>query len=173
LRAEAATGRFREDLLYRLLVIPLHLPPLRERREDIPLLCQHFLASYQTRTGRRPPRLADEAIAALVRHPWPGNIRELANILERLSILFPDQRVGAGDIRQFLVSGSAQPPSDGRHGYRSDDERPLHDRLDDYERYVIRAALEDAGGNVADAARRLYTDRPNLYRRMRRLQIER
>ncbi|HEX2205824.1 MAG TPA: sigma-54 dependent transcriptional regulator, partial [Longimicrobium sp.] len=86
LRAEVAAGRFREDLFFRLHVIPLHLPPLRERREDVPLLAEHFLARSRQRVGLRPPRLAPGAMEALQRHPWPGNVRELANILERLSI---------------------------------------------------------------------------------------
>jgi two-component system, NtrC family, nitrogen regulation response regulator NtrX len=172
LRAEAAAGRFREDLFYRLLVIPMHLPPLRERRDDVPVLCEHFLTRYQARTGRGPARLADSALEALAHHSWPGNVRELANIIERLAILHTGAEVRAGDVRPLLAAERAAPAADDAHGYQPDDDRSLSDRLDDYERYLLHAALRDAAGSVAEAARRLRTDRPNLYRRLRRLGVE-
>jgi two-component system nitrogen regulation response regulator NtrX len=172
LRAEVAAGRFREDLFFRLHVIPLHLPPLRERREDIPLLVEHFLERNRRRTGLRPPRLAPAALDALARHPWPGNVRELANILERLSILHAGAEVGAAEIRALLPGGG--PAAGGLSAaYREDDERTLADRLDDYERELLTGALDAADGSMAEAARRLRTDRANLYRRMRRLGIAR
>jgi two-component system, NtrC family, nitrogen regulation response regulator NtrX len=173
LRAEVAAGRFREDLFFRLHVIPLHLPALRERSGDVPLLVEHFLARNRRRTGLRPPRITPPALEALVRHPWPGNVRELANIVERLCILHAGSEVGAHDIRA-LLSGSGPAPSDGGGpAYRDDDDRSLADRLDDYERDLLNGALDAAAGNVAEAARRLQTDRANLYRRMRRLGIDR
>jgi two-component system nitrogen regulation response regulator NtrX len=171
LRGEVAAGRFREDLFFRLHVIPIHLPPLRERREDIPLLAEHFLGRHAA-NGLRPPRLLPGAMDALVRHPWPGNVRELANILERLSILHADGEVGPAEIRA-LLAGGGPPPADGGPAYRDDDDRPLADRLDVYERELLNGALEAASGSVAEAARRLQTDRANLYRRMRRLGIDR
>jgi two-component system nitrogen regulation response regulator NtrX len=171
LRGEVAAGRFREDLFFRLHVIPIHLPPLRERREDIPLLAEHFLGRHAA-NGLRPPRLLPGAMDALVRHPWPGNVRELANILERLSILHADGEVGPAEIRT-LLAGGGPPPADGGPAYRDDDDRPLADRLDVYERELLNGALEAASGSVAEAARRLQTDRANLYRRMRRLGIDR
>jgi two-component system nitrogen regulation response regulator NtrX len=171
LRAEVANGRFREDLFFRLNVIPLHLPPLRERTGDVPLLVEHFLARYRVKTGLRPPRITPAAMEALSRHSWPGNVRELANILERLAILHAGADVGAAELRGVLV-GSAPAPADGT-AYRDDDERGLSDRLDDYERRLLEGALDAADGSVAEAARRLRTDRANLYRRMRRLGIER
>jgi len=172
LRAEVAAGRFREDLLFRLLVIPLHLPPLRERHEDVPLLVEHFLARNRARTGLRPPRLAPAALEALARHPWPGNVRELANIVERLTILHAGMEVGAAEIRALLAGGITAPAPESPV-YRDEDPRSLNDRLDDYERTLLLGALDAAGGSVAEAARRLRTDRANLYRRMRRLDIER
>jgi two-component system, NtrC family, nitrogen regulation response regulator NtrX len=171
LRAAVAQGRFREDLFFRLLVIPIHLPPLRERRDDIPLLVNHFLARHRARSGLRPPRLTGGACELLTLHAWPGNVRELANIVERLAILYAGMEVGRSHIRAVL-SGPGAPP-DGRRALDSGDERPLADRLDDYERTMILGALEAGGGSVAEAARRLHTDRANLYRRMRRLGIER
>jgi two-component system nitrogen regulation response regulator NtrX len=174
LRAEVAGGRFREDLFFRLHVIPLHLPPLRERREDVPLLVEHFLAKNRRRTGLRPPRLAPGAMEALGRHAWPGNVRELANILERLCILHAGAEVGAGEIRALLAgAGPLAPEPAAGAAYNDDDTRSLADRLDDYERALLEGALDSADGSVAEAARRLKTDRANLYRRMRRLGINR
>ncbi|HEX8211312.1 MAG TPA: sigma-54 dependent transcriptional regulator [Longimicrobium sp.] len=171
LRAEVVAGRFREDLFFRLHVIPIHLPPLRERREDVPLLAEHFLARHAA-NGLRPPRLLPGAMDALVRHPWPGNVRELANILERLSILHSGSEVGPAEIR-VLLAGGAPIAGEAAPAYLDDDDRPLADRLDAYERELLNGALEAAAGSVAEAARRLRTDRANLYRRMRRLGIDR
>jgi DNA-binding NtrC family response regulator len=164
LRAEVDAERFREDLFFRLHVMPIHLPPLRDRIEDLPLLAAHFLEIFRRRHGLRPPTLTDEALRALAGYGWPGNVRELANAVERLMILHPDDRIGTAEVAAVLPSTRAADPLD--------DDRPLSDRLDDHERRLIRAALTAAAGNVAEAARRLHTDRPNLYRRMRRLGIE-
>lgn len=170
LRAEVAAGRFREDLFFRLHVIPLHLPSLRERREDIPLLVQHFVARGHTRSGLRPPHFTAAAVEALTRHGWPGNVRELANIVERLAILHAGGDVGAAEVRTVLAGAG-----DGgltEREYQEGDERPLAERLDGYERRLLLGAIQAAGGSIAEAARRLRTDRANLYRRMRRLGIE-
>jgi two-component system nitrogen regulation response regulator NtrX len=172
LRAEVAGGRFREDLFFRLHVIPLHLPPLRERREDVSLLVRHFLERSRIRNGLRPPRLSSSALDVLTRHPWPGNVRELANILERLSILHAGADVGAAEIRALLAADGAV-VEDEPVAFREGDERTLSDRLDDFERSLLTGALDAADGSVAEAARRLRTDRANLYRRMRRLGIAR
>jgi two-component system nitrogen regulation response regulator NtrX len=162
-------GRFREDLLFRLNVIPLHVPPLRERPSDIPLLVRHFSALHHVRTGQRPPRWTPEAVNALSRYRWPGNVRELANIVERLAILH-----GGADLREESVRG-VLPVERGASVAPLPDpaalDRSLTDTLDEYERMLISRALSMAGGNVAEAARKLKTDRPNLYRRMRRLGI--
>jgi two-component system nitrogen regulation response regulator NtrX len=171
LRAEVAAGRFREDLFFRLHVIPIHLPPLRERREDVPLLAEHFLARHAGH-GLRPPRLLPGAMDALARHSWPGNVRELANILERLSILHAGADVGPAEIR-VLLAGGGPAPAEAAPAYRDDDDRSLADRLDAFERDLLSGALEAAEGSVAEAARRLRTDRANLYRRMRRLGLNR
>jgi two-component system, NtrC family, nitrogen regulation response regulator NtrX len=164
-----ATGSFREDLFFRLNVIPLSLPPLRERREDIDALVLHFSALLRTQTGRAAPLFAPDAMAKLRAHHWPGNVRELANIVERLAILHPGRTLGARDIETVLpaVRGVDRvTPSAAETA-----PLPLSDALDVYERQLIAAALDEAGGNIAEAARRLQTDRPNLYRRMRRLSI--
>jgi two-component system nitrogen regulation response regulator NtrX len=164
-----ADGSFREDLLFRLNVIPIPIPPLRERPDDIPALVAHFSALHRTRTGRRPPQWSAEALASLARYRWPGNVRELANIVERLAILHAGEDVDERDVRAVL-------PVDG--GTRREEPLPdpsfpldlsLSDTLDEHERTLIARALSAASGNVAEAARRLKTDRANLYRRMRRL----
>jgi two-component system, NtrC family, nitrogen regulation response regulator NtrX len=171
--ARAVTeGKFREDLLFRLNVIPLSVPPLRERPSDIPLLVKHFSALHHLRTGQTPTRWTGEALAALGRYRWPGNIRELANIIERISILHAGTEVTEDALRAILpverapAGGAASPLPDPAALDSS-----LSDTLDEYERVLITRALSMAAGNVAEAARRLKTDRPNLYRRMRRLGI--
>jgi two-component system, NtrC family, nitrogen regulation response regulator NtrX len=175
LRAEIAAGRFRDDLFYRLNVVPIHLPPLRERAEDVPALVAHFMARLQLRHGIRPPDLCPEAIAALGRHHWPGNVRELANICERLAILRPAGRVEGRDVAVLLAADPPLPAAAAAPAGAATEPgaTPLALRLDDYERALIRDAIAAADGNVADAARRLDTDRANLYRRMKRLGIDR
>ncbi len=163
-------GTFREDLLFRLNVIPIAVPPLRERPDDIPALVAHFSAVHHARTGRRAPRWTPGAFALLASYRWPGNIRELANIVERLAILHAGGDVDEARVRAVL-------PVDG--GARREEPLPdptaldqsLSDTLDTHERTLIVRALSAAGGNVAEASRRLKTDRANLYRRMRRLGI--
>ena len=167
-----AEGAFREDLLFRLNVLPISLPPLRERPGDIPLLVRHFSTLHRLRTGRAIPSWTDDALAALGRYTWPGNVRELANIVERLSILHAGQSVAEANVASVLpVERVSRATPTGNPLPDPTLERSLSDTLDDYERVLISRALSAAGGNVAEAARRLKTDRPNLYRRMRRLGI--
>jgi two-component system nitrogen regulation response regulator NtrX len=163
-------GTFREDLLFRLNVIPIEVPPLRERPDDLPALVAHFSALHRARTGRRAPNWTEGALALLARYRWPGNVRELANIVERLAILHAGGDLDEHDVRAVL-------PVDG--GARRVESLPdpttldssLTDTLDEHERTLIVRALSAANGNVAEASRRLKTDRANLYRRMRRLGI--
>ena len=166
-----ADGVFREDLFFRLNVIPMQLPPLRDRPGDLPALVRHFSARHRTRTGRPLVAWRDDALGALSAYRWPGNVRELANVVERLAILHAGSEVTRADVHQVLpptpdmalsstTEASEAPLADGL---------PLSDALDAYERRLIAAALAQSDGNVAEAARRLQTDRPNLYRRMRRL----
>ena len=115
----------------------------------------------------RPPRISPDAVEVLSAYAWPGNVRELLNVVERLAILVPGPEVRPGDVRALLPQARAS-RKEGP-GYTDQDVRSLRDRLDDYEKALIQGALEAAGGNVADAGRRLQTDRANLYRRMKRL----
>jgi two-component system nitrogen regulation response regulator NtrX len=165
---EARAGRFRDDLLFRLEVVPIRMPPLRERPEDLPLLVEHATTRLRARHGLVPPDLSDDAMEALTRHAWPGNVRELLNLLERLAILHRGGRVGAGDVSEFLrMTSRAAGPA-----YSEDDGRTLTQRLDDYEAELIRGALLATGGSMTRAAGKLQTDRANLYRRLKRLGLQ-
>lgn len=167
-------GTFREDLFFRLNVIPIALPPLRERKGDVTQLVRHFSLLHFKRTGQIPPTWTPEALDAFEKHDWPGNVRELANIVERISIVNPGAQISGDYVRGMLYPlDAAQPPA---HPPVTVDEIQLkgglNEMLDQWEKGFIKAALGDAKGNVAEAARLLKTDRANLYRRMKRLGIE-
>ncbi|MEO6447535.1 MAG: sigma-54 dependent transcriptional regulator [Gemmatimonadaceae bacterium] len=165
---------FREDLFFRLNVIPLALPPLRERPGDIPALVRHFATQTRLRTGRVLPAWDPDALGLLERYRWPGNVRELANIVERMVILHPGQRVTVEDVRRVIAVDVERGATAGESDvlpHPGGLDASLSDTLDDYERLLISRALAASGGNIAEAARRLQTDRPNLYRRMKRLGI--
>jgi DNA-binding NtrC family response regulator len=162
LRAEVAAGRFREDLYFRLAVIPIHLPPLRERRADILPLARHFLAKAGATLGRRVVGWTEEVEAYLLAHRWPGNIRELENVIERGVVLARGERIGLDDL---LVDPGAREAEDQASG------GGLQDFLDRAAADRIRAVLAEAGGVRVEAARRLGVDRTTLYRLMRKLGI--
>ncbi len=167
LRARVRESFFRQDLLFRLEVVPIHLPPLRDRLEDVPLLVAHAIRRLRNRHGLPAPHITKKGMEALGRYPWPGNVRELMNFVERVAILSTGKTVGPEEIASFLPPvrlSQASVPS-----YQEGDPRSLRERLDDYERSLLEGALQGAKGNVAEAGRRLRTDRANLYRRMRRL----
>jgi len=158
-----ADGDFREDLFFRLNVFPIRLPPLRERLDDLPILVAHIAERLRP---RQAPAFTTSALEALVGYSWPGNVRELANLVERLIILC-GPTVDGEAVRQVLRGGPPPPSASATLG------RPLSEALDGYERGLIAAALSQAHGSVAEAARLLQTDRANLYRRMRRLGLDR
>ncbi len=165
LEEAVSNGAFREDLFFRLNVFPIHLPPLRERLEDLPALVAHLAERVRPRGAAR---FTDAALEALASYSWPGNVRELANLVERLSIL-SGPVVDAPAVRQVIrgsPAGAATTPLMSLLG------RPLSDALDEFERGLIMAALAQAQHNMAEAARILQTDRANLYRRIRRLGLE-
>jgi two-component system nitrogen regulation response regulator NtrX len=169
-----AEGTFREDLYFRLNVIPIALAPLRDRPGDLAALVRHFSDRHRTRTGHPLVQWTGEAIAMLASYKWPGNVRELANVVERIAILHSGETVSAEYVREVLpLVGaidvrSGATPGNGATTH-AEDSLPLSDALDAFERRLISEALAQSSGNVAEAARRLQTDRPNLYRRMRRL----
>ena len=172
LRDALRQGQFREDLWFRLNVLPIHIPPLRERPEDVAPLVRHFAARCAARLGR-PVKFDSGTVPLLAAYTWPGNVRELANIVERLAILSSSELVTAADVARVLPQdGIAPRPAAATDGETAWRDIALSDTLDQYERELIARALSVSRGNVAEAARRLLTDRANLYRRMRRLGIE-
>ena len=143
LRQMVAEGKFQEDLFYRLNVIPIELPPLRERRDDIPALVDHFLKKHAQRIGRRMERIDDGVLAQLQQYDWPGNVRELENVIERAVVLSTGPIITA---RTISVLGSAAPPSSGLPSLK------LRQNIEWVEKETIRRALESARGIKKDAA---------------------
>jgi two-component system nitrogen regulation response regulator NtrX len=162
LQAEIKTGHFREDLYFRLNVIPIFVPPLRERQEDIPLLADHFMAGFAREYGRRPKNFDAGAVALLQHYAWPGNVRELRNVIERLMIMVPGDAISSADLG-FL---NVRPP------VRADTVEPaerltLHEARDGFERDLILRTLAEQQGNMSRTADVLGVERSNLYRKMK------
>jgi two-component system nitrogen regulation response regulator NtrX len=165
LEEEISKGNFREDLFYRLNVIPFFVPPLRERKEDIPIFARHFLKEFAATYGRRPREITDDAIEVLMRYPWPGNVRELRNVIERIVIMNPTT---ARFERKHL------PPlvyRDGNRRVSRSEFSTLHQARDSYERDYILKKLDENHGNVTRAAEVLGLERSHLYRKMKTLGI--
>ncbi len=167
LQAEVVAGRFREDLYYRLAVVPIHVPPLRERKEDVPELASRFIAEACQRNGRRTMTFTREALAALQGHDWPGNVRELRNLVERIAILCDGPAVTAGDVATVLPGVRPPRPDRFREG------TPLRDLVDEAEREIVLAALERHRDNISETARALGLERSHLYKKMRALGLRR
>ena len=163
LPSEIRAGRFREDLYYRLNVIPIFVPPLRDREDDVPLLAEHFIAELAREYGRRVKTIDPGAMAGLRGYKWPGNVRELHNVIERLMIMVPVETITLKDLA-FLeglpVEAAAPYTSDG-------DLLALHDARDRFERDYILRALAAQQGNISRTAEILGVERSNLYRKMR------
>lgn len=163
LEEEISRGNFREDLFYRLNVIPFSVPPLRERKEDIPQLARYFLKELSSQYGRRPREITDEAIDNLMRYSWPGNVRELRNVIERIVIMNPTT---TRFERKHL------PPLVYRDGSRRGSDFPtLHQARAAYERDYILKKLDENHGNISRTAEVLGLERSHLYRKMRALGI--
>ena len=157
-------GHFRSDLFYRLNVIPFQVPPLRERKEDIPILVDHFNDRFSRDNGRAPKEFSEDAIEALRFHDWPGNVRELKNIVERIVIMNTGRSVTAASLPVFerVSSGDAK-------SFRFPN---FKEATDAYQREFIIRKLAESDGNVARAAEEMGVDRSHLYRRMRNLGIK-
>ena len=157
-------GQFREDLYFRLNVIPIFVPPLRTRQGDIPLLAEYFMAGFAHEYGRRPKAFEEGALDLLQRYSWPGNVRELRNLIERLVIMVPGDRISTADLA-FL----GRDPSDAGEAAPADIEPvlPLHEARDRFERDYILRALAQQNGNMSRTAEVLGVERSNLYRKMR------
>ena len=163
LEDEIAKGNFREDLFYRLNVVPFFVPPLRERKQDIPLLVREFLAEFGRQYGRPRMEIGEEALEALSRYHWPGNVRELKNVIERVLILNP---------RVLRIERKHLPPLTHKAGARSTGEfSSLQQARDAYEREYILKKIEEARNNISHAAELLGLERSHLYRKMKALGI--
>ncbi len=161
LQEEVAAGRFREDLFYRLNVVPIHLPPLAARREDVPLLARHFLEEACKRNDLDPPRrLAEDAVELLARQEWPGNVRQLRNFVERVAILCPGPELRAADLGPYLQ------PRPRKAGDPFTSCATFEEFKEQAERMFLLQRLEENGGNVKHTAEVLGMQRSNLYKKI-------
>jgi DNA-binding NtrC family response regulator len=165
LATEVQEGRFRGDLYYRLNVVPIEIPPLRERREDIPYLARHFVEKLAPESGGRVRGITDAAIDKLMQYSWPGNVRELENVIERSIVMAIGEKLDAGDIRLDMNLRPRQQQS-GNFSV------PEGMSLDAYEQEIIRNALQQAHGNKSQAARALGLTRNALRYRLTQMGIE-
>ena len=160
---EIRRGAFREDLYFRLAVVPIEVPALRERTDDIPLLAEHFLSEASVRFGRKPKSLSPAAVEALEKYRWPGNVRELKNLIERLMILSPSEEVRREDLPAEIRDAIGESVAV---------DAPLRDAREDFERRYILTALRKNRGNVSRTAEALDLERSNLYRKLKAYGIE-
>jgi DNA-binding NtrC family response regulator len=168
-------GLLRQDLLYRLNVIPLRLPPLRERPEDVPALLQHFLRRFRTEYERGNLRFTPEAIRLLTDYAWPGNVRELQNVVERIvSLCLPDQEITPEDLPEEMIHRPG--PNGGRAAPGFTADQPFHDAKNDavshFEKQYLTELLRRHGGNISQAARTAGIDRKTIHRMLGRYDLE-
>jgi two-component system, NtrC family, nitrogen regulation response regulator NtrX len=163
LQAEIRSGRFREDLYFRLNVIPIFVPPLRDRQEDIPLLADHFMADFAREYGRRLKTFESTARAVLQHYPWPGNVRELRNVIERLMIMVPGEIISPADLSFLDPAALTRVATVDAAGPR----QSLHEARDQFERDLILRTLAEQQGNMSRTAEVLGVERSNLYRKMK------
>ena len=163
LQAEIRAGRFREDLYFRLNVIPIFVPPLRDRQEDVPVLADHFMAEFAREYGRRAKALEPEARRVLEQYAWPGNVRELRNVIERLMIMVPGDVISAIDLG-FLDAGGVVRPTEAAP---VTERLTLHEARERFERDLILRTLAEQQGNMSRTAEVLGVERSNLYRKMK------
>ncbi len=163
LEDEIGRGAFREDLFYRLNVIPFYVPALRERTEDIPILAAAFLGTFCEEYGKKAKEFSASAMEVLLTYPWPGNVRELKNLVERLVIVCPSPQIEAHHLPPELFRGASKSP---QKPYES-----LHEARSAYEREFVLRKLEENRWNMTKAAQSLGLERSHLYRKLRSLGI--
>ena len=167
LAREVAEGRFREDLYYRINVVPIHLPPLRERSEDIPDLARHFVEKHAAELEKEVTGVSPAAMEALIGFKWPGNVRELENMIERAVVLTEHDEIELADLPPEIATGD----SFAVHAPETDAVLPLKQALEEPERQIIRRALEYADGNRDRAAKLLGINRSTLFYKLRKLKV--
>ena len=172
LQQEIEKGNFRDDLFYRLNVLPMEVPPLRERREDIPALVRHFLKSGADEQGLKMKEIAPDALDALKHYDWPGNIRELRNLVERLLIMVPGQVVDASHVAMFLQNKPAQPGAPAPTALSTIKYASLREARNAFEREYITRKLADHNWNISRTADDLQIERSHLHRKIKLLNIQ-
>jgi two-component system, NtrC family, nitrogen regulation response regulator NtrX len=165
LEAQVHDGKFRQDLFHRVFVFPMALPPLRERREDVPALVAHFAAQVCVQNGWKPVTFTPEAVAALQQYSWPGNVRELRNMVERIMLLASSNEVDAATVESVLTPSTSQAKTSVGSG-------PLANRVETFEREVILAELRRANYHITNAAKSLGLERSHLYKKAEQLGID-
>ncbi len=174
LRRLISAGQFREDLFHRIYVFPIAVPPLCERREDVPLLAEHFAREIAQQNNWKDARIAPEALEKLARYGWPGNVRELRNVVERALILARGGEITGALVDELLgAAPAAAPAAAGRHtAPSSGGDRPLKETMDQIERQVVLEALERHGYQISQTARALGLERSHLYKKCQQLGID-
>ncbi len=168
LKKEMEEGNFRKDLYYRLNVIPFHIPPLRERREDIPVFIEYFLKVYTTEIGKKPKSISKEAIECLISYHWPGNVRELKNLIERLVIMTPGDIIGVNDLPDYTREEEKMVSAFERIVENSS----LKKAREEFEKGFILSKLEENNGNISKTAESIGIERSSLYRKIKAYGIE-
>jgi two-component system nitrogen regulation response regulator NtrX len=175
LEEEIEKGHFREDLYFRLAVIPIHVPPLRERQDDIPQLVRHYMDYFSRENNARPRRITPAAIEAMQRYRWKGNIRELRNTVERLMIMTPGDTIDLPDLPGVIRSPSAAPATTAARGAAAAEPAAaagtLREFKDNAERAYLVAKLRENGWNISKTAEVIDTPRSNLYKKLEQYQI--
>jgi len=172
LEQEVQEGRFREDLYYHLNVVPLQIPPLRERPEDVDALLAFFLESYPSQEGLPSRRLSTPARNRLLQYSWPGNVRELKNLVQRLLILGEGQEIELAEVEAALGGSVARAAGASTGGLGMPFDRPLRDAREEFERLYLQHQLREAGGSVGELAKLAGMERTHLYRKLKALGID-
>jgi len=172
LSEEIRAGNFREDLFYRLNVVPFTVPPLRERRDDIPLLVEHFLVVFAQREGQERKKMLPEAVELLKHYNWPGNVRELRNIIERLVIMTPGKVITPDQIPDSIGGAAAGRDGQAHRPGSTQEINSLREAREEFEREFIVQKLEEHGWNISRTAEAIELERSNLYRKMKSYGID-
>lgn len=172
LREQIAAGFFREDLYFRINVIPIRVPPLKERRQDIPLLVRHFIARYCTRNGKPLKQISNEALLPFMNYDWPGNIRELRNMIERLVIMIDHAQLILSDVQRLLPELNRAHDSVYNVLTGNQTTLSLKESMEHFERSLLQKYYLFVKGNVTQLAERLKTDRANLHRKLKKYGIK-
>jgi two-component system nitrogen regulation response regulator NtrX len=161
-------GRFREDLFFRINVVPITVPPLRERIEDMPELVEYFMEKFKRPSAKEPKTVSPEGMKLLCAYHWPGNIRELKNFVERINIMAEEPVISASSVMSFLGATPRQETDDALAAYAA---MTLAEARDSLERDLITARLKENGGNISRAADALGVYASNLHSKMKKLKI--